>query len=269
MFGKTLYTTLLLVSLGFASTVHAADDPTMHQIYAAAEAGQFADAQRMIDKVLLDHPNSGKAHFVESELLAKQGRVTEASAELNKAEALAPGLPFAKPESVQRLKQLLEVTQNVRPVRSFVTQAPTNVGDGTPWLTLLLGGGLVAAVIYGLRALFSRRSAPAYMPGIATTAGGNGYGAPQAGPLPSTGGGGLGSSIVGGLATGAAVGAGMVAGEALVHHFLDGNRHEGQPYQPPVDNGFVPRDDMGGSDFGINDSSTWDESSTGGSDDNW
>ena len=267
MFVKTLCSTFLLASLAFVATVQAADDPTMHQIYAAAEAGQFADAQRMMDKVLLDHPNSGKAHFVESELLAKQGRMKEASAELNKAEALAPGLPFAKPESVQRLERLINSTPNVKTASSYVTQPPANVGGGTPWLTLLLGGGLIAVVIYSLRALFSRRSTPAYAPSVAAGAG-NGYGAPQAGPMPTTGGG-LGSSIVGGLATGAAVGAGMVAGEALVHHFLDGNRREGQPYQPPIDNGFVPDDDMGGNDFGINDNSTWDDSSGGGGDDNW
>ena len=68
----------------------------------------------------------------------------------------------------------------------------------------------------------------------------------------------MGSGIMGGLATGAAVGVGMVAGEALVHHFMDGNN-------PGINNapnswGNTPND-MGGTDFGIADSSTWDDSS--------
>ena len=264
MLGKML-NGMLLASLVFVTAAHAADDPTMHQIYAAAEAGQFAEAQRMMDKVLLDHPNSAKAHFVEAELLAKQGRMANAAAELNKAETLAPGLPFAKPESVQKLQRLVAGSRN--PTASYVAQPAANTGSGSSWIGVVLGGGLIAALIFGLRALFSRRSAPAYMPSAAAGAAA-GYGVPPTGPVPSAGGG-LGSSIVGGLATGAAVGAGMVAGEALMHHFLDGNRHEGQPNQPPIDNGFVPDDDMGGNDFGINESSSWDDSSGGGSDDSW
>ncbi len=264
MLGKSLFTMLVLVSLGFAATAHAVDDPTMHQIYTAAEAGQFAEAQRMMDKVLQDHPNSAKAHFVEAELLAKQGRMANAAAELSKAEALAPGLPFAQPESVQKLQRLVAGSRSSAP-SGYVAQSPANTGGGNSWIGMLLGGGLIAGRIFGVRALFSRRSAPAYRPsGVA----GAGYGVPPTGPMPSTGGG-LGSNIVSGLATGAAVGAGMVAGEALVHHFLDGDRRDGQSHQPPIDNGYVPGDDMGGNDFGISDSSSWDDSSGGGGDDSW
>ena len=69
----------------------AATDPTMHQVYQAAEAGRFSEAQGMMDQVLRDHPNSAKAHFVEAELLAKQGRLADAAAELGSAQRLAPG----------------------------------------------------------------------------------------------------------------------------------------------------------------------------------
>lgn len=262
MFGKTLYATFMLVSLGFAATAHAADDPTLHQIYAAAEAGQFAEAQSMMDKVLQDHPNSGKAHFVDAELLAKQGHMANAAAELNKAEALSPGLPFAKPESVQRLKQLVGGA-SYQQTNGYIAQQPANTG-GISLGGLLLGGGLIAAMIYGLRAIFSRRSAPTFIP-----TGNAGYGASPAAQMPQAGGG-IGSSIVGGLATGAAVGAGMVAGEALAHHFLDGDgRRRDGSFQPPLNDSFLAGDDMGGTDFGISDSS-WDDSSMGGGgDDSW
>jgi hypothetical protein len=264
MFSKTLYTALVLVSLGFAGNVHAADDPTMHQIYAAAEAGQFAEAQSMMDKVLQDHPNSGKAHFVEAELLAKQGRMSNAAAELNKAEALAPGLPFAKSESVQHLKQLVAGT-SFQHANGYIGQQPIAHAGGIAWGGLLIGGGLIAALIFGLRAIFSRRTAPTYIP-----TGNAGYGAATAGQMPQAGGSsGIGSGIVGGLATGAAVGAGMVAGEALAHHFLDGDGHRrDNSFQPPVDNSYLADDDMGGADFGMNDSS-WDDSSGGGDDGSW
>ena len=86
----------------------------------------------------------------------------------------------------------------------------------------------------------------------------------------------MGSGILGGLATGAAVGAGMVAGEALMHnimgdHHSSSNPSPGQGFQ---DNGFQPRPDsnydMGGNNFGVNDSSSWDDSSSsGGGSDDW
>ena len=75
----------------------------------------------------------------------------------------------------------------------------------------------------------------------------------------------MGSRIMGGLATGAAVGTGMVAGEALMHHFMDGRVH---PLNSPLGNDLGPSlqdsgfDDMGGTDFGVADSSSWDDSSS-------
>ena len=82
-----------------------AAEPTIDQVYHAAEAGNFTEAQRMMDEVLRDHPSSGRAHYVESELLARQGRSTEAAAELRTAERLEPGLPFARPQAVQELER--------------------------------------------------------------------------------------------------------------------------------------------------------------------
>src|SRR5436190_1777948 len=103
-----------IISAGFLSLVfytslsaYAAQDISMHQVYMAAEAGKFDDAQAMMDKVLRDHPNSAKAHFVEAELLVRQGQNDRAQTELNTAERLAPGLPFAKPQAVRNLKARL------------------------------------------------------------------------------------------------------------------------------------------------------------------
>ncbi len=86
----------------------------------------------------------------------------------------------------------------------------------------------------------------------------------------------MGSGILGGLATGAAVGAGMVAGEELMHHFTDGGRSEsGMPIR---DAQAMPPDNMGGADFGVRDggswddsssSSSWDTGSSGGGGDDW
>jgi hypothetical protein len=57
----------------------------------------------------------------------------------------------------------------------------------------------------------------------------------------------------------------VVAGEELAHHFLDGGAREGtvppqsNEWQQPSNNS-----DMGGSDFGVNDPGSWDDSGGGG-----
>lgn len=258
MLRKILRTAVLLsASFICVEAVYAAEDPTMHQIYAAAQAGQFAEAQHMMDKVLQDHPNSAKAHFVEAELLAKQGRLANATSELNRAEALEPGLPFAKPQSVQQLQRIIASAGHPNNA-GYITQ-PAAHTNGIGMATWLVIGGAIIALIFGLRALFSRR-APTYPTGNA----GYGYGTPPGGQMPPGGGGGIGSSIVGGLATGAAVGAGMVAGEALAHHFLDGDdpRRNNNSPQPPLNDDYSANNDLGGNDFGITDNSSWDDNSS-------
>ena len=95
---------LIIFTCCLSAPIFAADDASLHQVFQAAEAGNFKEAQSMMDNVLKNHPNSAKAHFVEAELLAKQGLNHEASAELSKAEQLEPALTFAKPEALQSLR---------------------------------------------------------------------------------------------------------------------------------------------------------------------
>ena len=62
------------------------------------------------------------------------------------------------------------------------------------------------------------------------------------------------------LATGAALGAGMVAGEALVHHFIDGNGSLPSPEPTPSFAGSATSAyDMGGANFGISSNTSWDD----------
>ena len=211
-----------------------AEDPTLHQVYEAAQSGRLDEAQRMMDKVLQDHPNSAKAHFVEAEILAKSGRTGSAASELATAERLSPGLPFARPEAVNDLRAALD-----RPVqhrRSF------------PWGLFFLGIGAIFMIYFIFRSM-AARSRPAYIPaGGGQPYGAPGYGqgyGPGYGPM---GGGGMGGGILSGLATGAALGAGMVAGEEIAHHLMDGNSSGATPVSDSLDQ-----------DFGVSDNSSWDD----------
>lgn len=246
--------TLLAGALALSAPVFAAD-ANMHDVYLAAEAGKFTEAQAMMDQVLRDHPNSGKAHYVEAELLAKQGKFVAAQAELANAERLAPGLPFAKAGAVEKLRTLLaspaapapRASQAARPAPVAYSNNGNNSNAGSSgpsWGLLLILGVALATFIVVVSRFMSRRQAqsqpynPGYSPaGMSGNAGyapgaypqqgyGMGQGGMGQGGMPGQGSG-IGSGIMGGLATGAAVGAGIVAGEALMHHFTDGNRDQG------------------------------------------
>jgi hypothetical protein len=283
---------LLPLAIACAAPVFAAEDATVHQVYQAAEAGKFDEAQAMMDKVLRDHPNSGKAHYIEAELLAKQGRMIEAESELAKAERLAPGLPFAKPAAVQKLKTLIAGSSAVAPSAnrapaptgyaqpSYANRpAPAAPGSSMPWGMLVMLAGVVALVIFAIRSM-RRKAVQTFQPagpgGYAPAGFGGAPGQPYQPPYGGAPGApGIGSGIMGGLATGAAVGAGIVAGEALMHHFTDrdngNNSNANQVNNTPLAPEAPLPDDMGGTDFGISDGGgSWDDG--GGSDvggDDW
>jgi hypothetical protein len=282
---------LCVAATAISCSVMAAKDPSMHEVYQAAAQGHFTEAQGMMDQVLKDHPNSAKAHFAKAELLAKQGLMSKAEAELRNAERLQPGLSFAKPQAVSSLKALISASrgqvrtdQNFRiaPVGYAAPASYAPASSGLPWGLILGGAGLLAFIFMATR-MMQRRN-PAVAP-VGNYSGynscGNNTGAQPyaAGPMGggnaagmAPAGGGLGSGLMGGLAAGAAMGAGLVAGEALMHHFTDGGRpsqaNTGFGSGDYTNIGNAPANDMGGNDFGIADSSSWDNGSSGG-DDSW
>jgi hypothetical protein len=252
-------------ALAFASPSFAQSaEPTMAQIHEAAAAGHLDQAQQMITQVLAAHPNSGKAHYVQAELYAREGKTSLARAELGTAERLNPGLTDFNARSVQELKSQLGISSGSRSVGSPIAMGSPRSEARFPWGTVL-----ILAVVVGVLVMLFRRRTPPYNqypaagpgPGMGGAPGGYGPGYGQ----PPMGGGGIGSGIAGGLASGLAVGAGVVAGEELAHHFLDGGRHEGGvvPSAEASDYG-SSNSDMGGADFGANDPGSWDDGGGGG-----
>jgi hypothetical protein len=250
-----------------------AADPTMNQIHEAAASGHLDQAQQMITQVLADHPTSAKAHYVQAELYAKEGKNALARSELGTAERLNPGLTEFSSYSVQELKSQLGLNTRSGGSPQVVSLAARSTPH-FPW-----GGLFIGLIVVGLLMMLFRRRTPynqypvAGGPGVGgAPMGGSptGYG-PGYGPAPM--GGGMGSGIAGGLASGLAVGAGVVAGEELAHHFLDGGHREGGviPSADAAEPG-SSNSDMGGNDFGANDPGSWDDGGGGlggGGGDDW
>jgi hypothetical protein len=263
-FRNAVIALLMGLAAGLVGTVQAADaDPTMNQVYDAARAGHLVEAQQMMNQVLRDHPQSAKAHYVAAEVDARAGNIALARQELNTAQTLEPGLPFAPPGAVAALRS--QLAQG--PARYAVLPA-AGARPAFPWLpVLLIGGGIAIAWMY-LRRRAQQAMLPSPYPGSAGYPGGYPGGVPMGGPM---GGGvgfpgvvGGGSGLVGGLASGLAVGAGMAAGEELVRHVFEGDRAMGQvvPEQREfIEPGPDQNANMGGNDFGVSDSSSWDDSS--------
>ena len=268
MFKKTLTGFLLFASIAMVNTVVFANSvPTLHQVFETVQAGQLDKAQQMMTVVLQAHPDSAKAHFVEAEILAKEGQMGSAKTELATAQRLEPGLPFAKPASVHDLQSRIASSPSLQAMN---TAAPRSAGTSFPWGLMLFGMGAIILVYFVIKAFSSRNNATA-MPGRYLSGGmqgGNATAQPYGGGMAPMGGGmapmggGMGSGIMSGLVTGAAVGAGVVAGEELAHHFLDGsNNQAGSSSGSDTWDSSSNNDNMGGSDFGVTDNSSWDDSS--------
>ncbi|SEK03355.1 MULTISPECIES: hypothetical protein [unclassified Variovorax] len=314
---QRLFTALaftLVIAFGMPSLAQAATDapaskePTIQQIYEAANGGRMADADTMIAKVLKDHPNSAKAHFVQAELLAAQGKLDGARNALAEARKLAPDLSFAKPEAVERLTRKLDkpaaAASRTEPSRASTpapaplqTESKTRTGS-TPWLPIALVGLLaVGYLAFRRKVAAPAAQAPSYGPAPGAQGGpsgpGSGYGsyAPggnwtPAAPPAAAPGMGLGSA----LATGAAVGVGAVVAQEAVRHWMNNRSDttERNDTSHVADSGNSGNNEMGRSlwpssssasdqaperivdnDFGITDTSSWDDgSSSGGGGDN-
>ncbi len=302
MFAALAFT--LAVAFGMPSLAQAKTDapapkePTIQQIYEAANGGRMSDADAMIAKVLKDHPSSAKAHFVHSELLAAEGKLDDARSELAKAKTLSPELDFAKPEAVERLTNKLDKpAPQTRSAPSRVSEpaasAPRITESRTssvPWTPIVLLGLLVIGYLAFRRRVAPPAApvAPSYgpgpgMPGMQGAPAGYGSYGPggnwtPAPPPAASPGMGLGSA----LATGAAVGVGAMVAQEAVRHWMHGsdsntidNRDSGT--SRIADNGntemgrglwpssTTPESDrIVDNDFGIKDTSSWDDSSGGG-----
>lgn len=281
---RVLARLVLVASLWGAGLAMAQTEPSMNQIYATAQAGKLDAAQLMVQQVLIAHPRSAKAFFVQAELYARQGQLDLARESLATADQLAPGLPFAKSESVQALRTQLAAKHQAPSTRSSLASDAGQLAaqpSASAWVLPLL---LAAAVMLGGYLIFRRRvpqprgQAPAAVdPGglKAAQAWGLGGGVPPSSTpyppsaypqsYPPSAGTGLGGRIMGGVATGLAVGAGVMAAEAIGRQVMgDHNATVPQTLQP--DNSryepLAENADLGGNNFGISDTA-WDDDAGG------
>ncbi len=209
---------LALALIGASSAARAdLDIYSVDNIYTEANAGRLDEAERMARDVLDNHPRSAKAHYVAAEVYAKEGKLSEAREELATAEQLAPGLPFVIPHSLAVLREALAA-----PGARAAPPAPPPEPGTTFSEKVVIVASVIALCIFA----WSLDPTPRRRRPVARTA-----------------------ARCATLAPAAAVGAGVAAGAALAQEALaDSDDGNDDP---------APDSDLGGTDFGIVDSSSW------------
>jgi len=233
--------------------------PTVDQVYQALRGGNVAQAQQMMTQVLSEYPRSGRAHFVAAEVDARAGNYGLARQELHTAESLDPSLAVKDRRGVQELEQQLGEMPSVGVLAQQTVRSHTS---RLGLFLILIGAAVVLWLVLRRRAV--AMGYPQY-PGQ--------YGSVPPGPAGYSPGGypggympGGGPGIMGSVASGLAVGAGVAAGEELVRHVIGGGNPGAGGFVAPAEAGSLPdpNADMGGNDFGLSDPGSWDDGSGGG-----
>ncbi len=250
IFGAIAITLMLAAPAAWA-------EPSVAQVTQAVQAGRLDQAQSMMQEVLVAHPQSAEAQYLEARILARQGNWAGAAAALQKSEQIAPGMPFVKPQVLTFFKKSLQ---------SHVNKPVGKISKESRWGTVLAFFlGLVALI--ALISMLSRRRRQASMMYRGQPSGPfggmNGYGPMNPGGvmggMPQQGGG-LGSSLASGIATGVGVGAGLAAGQALAGSLFGHGNESGNAASDNSNNDLGLTDDSWGNDplasnddFGLDD----------------
>ena len=233
MRASSLLRTLLLTGFIVAgpSAAFAQAAPSPQQIQSLIANGQTGTALTDLQSVLQAHPDSGVAWYLTAEAQDAAGNTAAARTALANADQYAPGLPFAKPDAVAAL-------------RAHLTAAPVaRHGLGISPTILVIGGLILLFLV--MRFFRTRRFMPPQAgfgpgypgrppgppPGPFGPGAGMPYGQAPYGQNPygqAMGGGGLGSSIM----TGLAAGAGVAAGERIIDGLMGDNRGNNIPFDP-------------------------------------
>ena len=125
---KTLTNYLVAVFL-FAISFGALAGPNVKDVENAMRAQNWTGAEQMLNQVLVNKPNSAKAHYLLAQTHEQMGQKSLAASDLERAKAADPSMKFASPGAVSRMEQRLN-SQTARyaeqPVqRKQVREQPT------------------------------------------------------------------------------------------------------------------------------------------------
>ena len=276
---KRIRIVLMTLFMAFAASAAFAL-PTVAEVQAEVQKGNYAQAQTMMRDVVAAKPGSAKAHYIYAEILAHNARFDEAAQETKLAKQLDPAIKFTQADKFRAFEQLLDrEQQNARAKAAApVVNAPVNLGPTTMPQTRsdaaprqqqvearpsggvpgwAWGLGIAVIAFFGWRLLSRGRSAAPMQQPMATSyaPGATPYGANPA--YPQGGGygpGGMAPSAGGGLMGVGLAAAGGVAAGMLAEKFMERGREA--PHESSIGNsggGMFDRDSFAGGSQGLPD----------------
>ena len=243
---KSFYKILFIFFL--MTTFSLAEVPSIHSIFRAVNSGDLTKAHHMIETVLRAHPRSAKAHYVAAQILIRQGDVQGAKNELQIARKIEPNLSFVKKEDVDMLEQRIDQ----------LTHAHPKTKNSNSWIFwIILAAALL--VLYLIWRNYSRRSMLSqgypHNPNHK-----NQDSSPTSSNINRSSNGFFGNGFFGNILSGLAMGAGFAAGERIVDNIMDSRDSNDNLSSDQIqDNSDQEFFDSTDNDFGIDDSSSWDD----------
>ena len=177
---KRWFLALAFVAVG--SIAHAV--PTVAEVQAEVQKGNFTQAQSMLREVVIAKPGSAKAHYLYAEILAHNSKFAEAAREVAEAKRLDPALKFTDAAKFDAFEQLLQREQRNEAQRASrntgnagnagnsnaalnSSSRPTQVAQRAPepasgMPSWVLPVGLAILAVIGWRMYSKRRAAAAY-----------------------------------------------------------------------------------------------------------
>ena len=239
VFFTALFAALAVAAIGPAK----AQNASPQQIQGLIASGQEQTALSQLHGIVQANPDSGVAWYLTAEAQDASGNEGAARTSLAKAEQLSPGLPFAQPNQVAALQSHL----NGAGMQTRHHSGISGVLVGIIGLVVLF---LVLRMLFRPRRQMGRPGYPdGHNPGFNQPPGPYPYG-----PAPGGMGGGLGSSLLGGLAAGA----GFAAGERVIDDVFGRNNNQQGPFQQDQNFG---NGGIDGRDDGLTGNPGWDDGS--------
>ena len=85
--------------------------PSFNDVESAVNAGNYAQAEQMMQEVVAAKPGSAKAHYVYAEILAHDAKFDQAAREAAQAQQIDPALSFTDPNKFRDFQRLLQREQ--------------------------------------------------------------------------------------------------------------------------------------------------------------
>jgi len=137
------YVMAVIASLMLVSATAFAAVPTAGQIEQSMTQGNWSQADAQLQEVLQAHPNNAKAHYLYAQVLDREGRSSDALAQVQQARTLDPAIKFTDPSRFNAMEA--RIRSDANRVNSSATTSNSSNSTSTAVTRNPFNQGAVAA----------------------------------------------------------------------------------------------------------------------------